>query len=107
MSHLPGPSGPPVVPPHHAPRASTPGSFGPAGVVLLVMALTCFFGSALPDALTHATFSDGEGQGDLGAMRFYVSEQVASAFVTLGVVLVMGAATCFAIAVVRRLRKPR
>lgn len=105
MSHLPGPSGPPPYPlPNGAPPTSSLGSFGGGGIVLLVMALTCFLGSAIPDAITHSTFSDGEGEGDLGALRFYVSEQVASAFITLGFVLFMGALACFGVALARRWR---
>lgn len=105
MSHLPGPPGPPPFPSStRAPQASSGGGFGAGGVVLLVMALTCFLGSALPDAITHSTFGDGEGEGDLGVMKLYVSEQIASAFITLGLVLFVGALACFGVALARRLR---
>ncbi|MDF9715484.1 hypothetical protein INN71_04495 [Nocardioides sp. ChNu-153] len=84
--------------------AGGPGTTG-AGVVLLVMALTSMLVSGVPDALTHSVFGDGEGEGDVGVLKLYVSAQVANALVALGLVLLAGALTCFALTLVRRARR--
>ncbi|WP_122818175.1 hypothetical protein [Nocardioides pantholopis] len=74
-----------------------------AGVVLSAAGLAALLLSALPGALTHAQgFGDGEGEGDLGALKSYVRNLVEGAFVTVGLVLAVAALACFAVALVRR-----
>ncbi|MFW6775564.1 hypothetical protein ACOACO_14870 [Nocardioides sp. CPCC 205120] len=101
------PQGPQAPQRYAAPPAQRPSGQGTtaAGIVLLVMGLTSMLVSAVPDALTHSTFGDGEGEGDVGVLKLYVSAQVGNALVALGLVLLAGALTCFALTLVRRARR--
>ncbi|WP_244929332.1 hypothetical protein [Nocardioides sp. W7] len=77
----------------------------PTGIILSVMGVVAVVLSDLPSIYTHGSgFGDGEGQGDLGAMKLYLSSIVQGTFLTLGLVLLAGAATCFLLALVRRRR---
>lgn len=95
----------PTQPGHPAPAPRERNGFTGTGVVLLVMAVTSLFCSALPGAWVHGNGSgDGEGEGDIGVVKMYVRGLFEGAFVTLAVVLLAGALTCFAVALVRRTR---